>query len=218
MMSLDRLQDRYAFGLGKAAMALGEEYTLFRPTGAMGPLNPSNKRLRLKVALSGQGQGWRPAPDPAEPLWSAMMDTTYTQPGDYLCGPLGTFFIAAQPPLLPTLCVQTSRELRVTRPDGALSCGVNGYGGVQSAEMTLILDGWPASVVMGRTGGHHGGELPGEPGPPMWTIRLPPLPASVTEPLLPGDILSDSCGFSVVIGTAEPSSYGWRLSAAEAMI
>jgi hypothetical protein len=147
-----------------------------------------------------------------------MMDTAYTEPGDYFRGPLGTFFIAAQPPLLPTICVQTNRELRVTRPDGAVLCGINGYGGVQTSEMMLILDGWPASVVMGRTGGHHGGELPGEPGPPMWTIRLPPLPRSVTETLLPGDILSDASGFSVVIGTAESNAHGWRLSAAEAIM
>ncbi|GAB0115322.1 hypothetical protein [Acidisoma sp. C75] len=216
-MDTERLRDRFSYGLGKAALATGEDYTLLRPTGAIDPTDPLNKKLLLKVSLAGQGQGWRPAPAPNEPFWSAMMDTAYTRPGDYLRGPLGIFFIAAQPPLLPTLCVQTNRAISVTRPDGAAAVGINGYGGVQSSEMMLLLQNWPASVLMGRTGGRRGGELPDEPGPPLWTVLLPPLPQQVCLTMLPGDILSDETGFSAVITAVEPNALGWRIAAVEAI-
>lgn len=216
-MNLDRVQDRLARGMGRAAFAIGEGYALFRPKGPAAPLRPDTLRLHLKVALHGAGRNWQQSPGYGDALWSAVLDTAYSQPGDYLQGPLGTFFIAAQPPLLPTLCVITNRVLNVTRPDGALAAGINAYGGVQRAEQMLLLGGWPASVLMARAGSHHGGELPGEPGGPTWTVLLPRTAEPDYGDLLPGDLLSDDRGFAAVVTTAEANDLGWRLNAAQAV-
>lgn len=216
-MNLDRVQDRLARGMGRAAFAIGERYALFRPKGPGAPLRPETLALHLKVALHGAARSWQQSPGYGDALWSAVLDTAYSRPGDYLQGPLGTFFIAAQPPLLPTLCVITNRILTVTRPDGALAAGVNGYGGVQRAEQMLLLDHWPASALMARAGSHHGGELPGEPGPPTWTVLLPRTTEPDCGPLRPGDLVSDDSGFEAVITTAEANDLGWRLNAAQAV-
>lgn len=216
-MSLAAIQDRLARGMGRAAFAIGDRYALFRPQGPAGPLRPGTLLLHLKVALHGAGRSWQQSPGYGDALWSAVLDTAYSQPGDYLQGPLGTFFVAAQPPLLPTLCVITNRVLSVTRPDGALAFGVNGYGGVQQAEQMMLLQDWPASVLMARAGAHHGGELPGEPGPPTWTVLLPRSATPDGDTLRTGDLLSDSSGFAAVITTAEPNDLGWRINAAQAV-
>lgn len=215
-MNLERVQDRLARGMGRAAFAIGARYALFRPRGPGTPIRPETLMLHLKVALHGGARGWGQSPAYGEALWSAVLDTAYSQPGDYLQGPLGTFFIAAQPPLLPTLCVITNRTLTVTRPDGAQSAGVNGYGGVQRTEQMLLLEDWPASVLMARAGAHHGGQLPGQPGPPTWTVLLPRSAVPAPGPLLTGDLISDRQDFTAVITTVEESTLGWRLVAAEA--
>lgn len=216
-MSLARVQDRLARGMGRAAFAIGERYALFRPQGAETPLRAATLRLHLKAALHGGTRGWGQNPAYGDALWSAVLDTAYSQPGDYLQGPLGTFFIAAQPPLLPTLCVLTNCSLAMTRPDGALSAGTNGYGGVQTEERALLLDDWPASVLMARAGAHHGGDLPGEAGPPSWTVLLPPSAMPLTGGLQPGDRLTDSRDFTAVVTTVEHSALGWRLAAVQAV-
>lgn len=216
-MDLDRVQDRLARGMGRAAFAIGARYTLFRPQGPGLPLRPATLALQLKVALHGAGRSWQQSPGYGDALWNAVLDTAYSRPGDYLRGPLGTFFIAAQPPLLPTLCVITNRVLTVTRPDGALAAGLNGYGGVQQAEQMLLLDRWPASVLMARAGAHHGGELPGAPGPPTWTVLLPRTAQPEDGPLRPGDLLAEDDGFEAVITTVEANDLGWRINAAQAV-
>ncbi|GAB0116902.1 hypothetical protein [Acidisoma sp. 7E03] len=216
-MRLARVQDRLARGMGRAAFAVGDGYALFRPVGPERPIRPETLALHLKAALHGGGRGWGAIPAYGEAVWNAVLDTAYSQPGDYLQGPLGTFFIAAQPPLLPTLCVLTNKTLTATRPDGALAPGVNGYGGVQRTQQMLLLDDWPASVLMARAGAHHGGELPGEPGPPTWSVLLPPSAQPTCGGLQPGDLLQDRGEFTAVITTVEETTLGWRLAAAQAV-
>lgn len=216
-MNLEGVQARLARGMGRAALTLGEPYALYRPRDMARPLDPAHLRLHLKVALRGAGRGWQQSPPYGEALWNAVLDTAYSQPGDYLRGPLGTFFIASQPPLLPTLCVLTNRLLTVTRPDGALTPGLNGYGGMQKGEQMLLLEDWPASVLTAHAGGHRGGELPGTPGPASWTVLLPPNARPDDGPLAPGDLLSDDEGFAAIIDSVEENSAGWRLSAIQAV-
>lgn len=216
-MQNSHLQDRFSYALGKAAGAIGDDYTLLRPQDAVSPMKPCNKKLRIRVAFAGPGQGWRPPPAPEEPFWSALLDTAYTQAGDYLRGPLGTFFIGSQAPFLPTVCIQTNRSITIMRPDGSPRLGTNTYGGVQSAELIPLLEEWPASVLIGRAGGRRGGELPGEPGPPTWSILMPKLPDTLDLRLSPGDLIADDRGFSAILSAIEPTAIGWRMTAVEAI-
>lgn len=139
------------------------------------------------------------------------------RPGDYLAGPAGTFFIAAQPALLPAVCVLTNRILTLHRPDGAVHLGVNGYGGVERKDEEILLDGWPASVLMEVRSQRGGGALPGEAGPSTWSVLLPALPAAASLDLRPDDLVTDGSGLTAVVSAAERSELGWRLLITEAV-
>jgi hypothetical protein len=216
-MDAARLNDRVARGMGQAALHLGEIYEAFRPRDAFAPLSPANRLLCLNAAFHSEDKDWNRSARYDQPLWFAVYDTAYTQPGDYLRGPAGTFFIAAQPPLLPTVCVLTNRVLSFTRADGARQPGQNGYGGVQEPEETVLLDRWPASVLMAGAGGRSAGALPGEPGPANWIVRLPALHNRDAVELRQDDLLTDETGTRAVISAVERTELGWRLTTTQAI-
>ena len=216
-MDAARLNDRVARGLGQAALHIGEMYEAFRPRSVFQPLSPANRLLCLHAAFHAEDKDWNRSARYDQPLWFAVHDTAYTRPGDYLQGPGGTFFIAAQPPLLPTVCVLTNRIVTFTRADGARLSGSNGYGGVQQREETLLLDGWPASVLMTSAGSRSAGALPGEPGPASWIVRLPTLQTRGSVELRQDDLMTDDAGTHAVISAVERTELGWRLTATQAI-
>ncbi|MBW4024950.1 MAG: hypothetical protein HIU92_17775 [Proteobacteria bacterium] len=216
-MDAERLNDRVARGLGQAAARIGESYETFRPSGAFNPLSRSNLLLRLNVGMHQQDRDWSRTARYGGAEWLAVHDTAYTRRGDYLCGPAGIFFIASQPPLLPTLCVLTNRVLRLARPDGASQAGTNGYGGVDEPQETVLLDAWPASVLLSGAVNRATGALPGEPGPARWTVLLPALGQPDAVGLQPGDLMTDETGARSVISAVERTDLGWRLTATEAV-
>jgi len=212
-----RLNDRVAKGLGQAALRIGDAYEAFRPNGLGAPLARRNFVIQLAVAFHGEDRDWHRSARYGQPLWFAIFDNAYTQPGDYLVGPLGTFFVASQPPMLPTVCVLTNRVLRITRAGGARAAGVNAYGGVQHGELFLLLVAWPASMLAAGGGGH-GGMLPGQPGPSSTTVLLPALHGKQALELRQGDLITDEAGSVSVISSVELSPLGWRLNAVEAIV
>jgi hypothetical protein len=215
-MDAARLIDRVARGMGQAALHLGALYEAFRPRDAIAPLSPPNRLLCLNVAFHSEDKDWNRSARYDQPLWFAIHDIGYTRPGDYLRGPGGTFFIAAQPPLLPTVCVLTNRVVSFTRAEGARLPGHNGYGGVQTREDSLILSGWPASVLMAGAGAHGAGALPGEPGPASWIVRLPALHGPRAVELRQDDLMIDEAGTRAVISAVERTELGWRLTVTQA--
>lgn len=216
-MDARRLQDRIARGLGQAGRRIGEAYDVYRPRDAMAPLDADSRIIRLPMAIHGEDKDWHRSAHYGQPLWFSVHDTGYTRPGDYLVGPSGTFFIAAQPPLLATVCVLTNRLLTCRRTSGATGAGVNAYGGAEPRSDRVLLSNWPASVLTLSGGARAGGALPGEPGPATWSILLPHLPEAVGVTLKADDLLSDEDGEIMVITAAERSTLGWRLLAAQAV-
>ena len=216
-MNPRRLNDRVARGMGQAALRLGEAYDVFRPHEATEPLSATNFRLTLNVAFHGEDTNWQRSARYGEAAWYAIHDTAYTRPGDYLRGPAGIFFIAAQPPLLPTVCVLTNRRLRFIRADGARTTGRNGYGGIERREEMLLLDGWPAAVLSAGEINRAAGALPGEPGPARWTVLLPMLGGPEAVTLKQDDVMTDETGTRAVISAVESTDLGWRLTATQAI-
>jgi hypothetical protein len=216
-MDAARLIDRVARGMGQAAFHLGEMYEAFRPRDGFEPLSQANRLLCLNAAFHSEDKDWNRSARYDQPLWFAVHDTAYTRPGDFLRGPGGTFFIAAQPPLLPTVCVLTNRVVAFVRADGARQPGSNGYGGVQQREETVLLDGWPASVLMAGAGSRGAGALPGEPGPANWIVRLPALHGARAVELRQDDLMIDEAGTRAAISAVERTALGWRLTTTQAI-
>jgi hypothetical protein len=216
-MDQRRLHDRLARGLGQAALRIGQSYDVFRPSGQRAPLSPGNRLIQLPVAFHGEDKDWHRSARYGQPLWFAVHDTSYTRPGDYLVGPAGRFFIAAQPAFLPTVCVLTNRVLSIRRAAGTALAGTNGYGGVENRDEEILLDGWPASVLTEASGPRTGGALPSEPGPAVWSVLLPILPEAATIEFRTDDLITDESGLTSAITAVEPSTLGWRLSMTQAV-
>ncbi len=152
-MQIAYLQDRIAKGLAPLHAAS------VRPTTRTGRLRPMTRWLpqtatiRLPAAFNPEGSSFSQPAGYSHATWFGLFDNAYTHPGDYLKGPGGTFFIAAQQSLLPILCVLTSRTLTISRPAAPTAAGVNTYGGITLSSATPLLTGWPASVLSAGSGG-----------------------------------------------------------------
>ena len=209
-MRLHRLQDRIARGLGTAARHTGAEYDAYRPVDVQNPLAPENRYLRLPAAFADENQSFRRPVPYGRATWSGIFDTAYTRPGDYLAGPGGIFFIAAQQSLLPSICVLTSATITLSRPAAPAAAGVNSYGGLTATTATPVLTAWPASVLFAGSGSP--GDLPGDATTPTWTVLLPNTPAAIRS----ADLITDDAGRSYIVGSAELTGLGWRMLAKQA--
>jgi hypothetical protein len=210
MMESSRLQDLVDRGLGVAARLVGAQYTAFRPTTGTMPLAVTNRYLNLPAWFNRDLGRARPLPGWAEAGWSGVFDRAYTLPGDYLQGPVGTFFVASQDPLLPVLCIRSNRTVDVKRPARIPHAGRNGYGGVVRATESPLLTGWPASLLLVRASKAGTAGLPSDSLAAQHTLLLPRLPSAVPVPQA-ADLVSDDLGISYLVDAVEQSELGWRM-------
>lgn len=211
-MQQSHLQDRIARGMGAAARHIGQPYDAFRPAPSGSPLAMTNRYLRLPAAFNAEDPHFKKPTGYGRATWFGIFDSAYTRVGDYLSGPGGIFFIAAQQPLLPSLCVLTNRVLTLSRPATPTAPGLNGYGGVLHSAATPLLTAWPAAVLTAGSGSP--GDLPSDANIPSWTVLLPGTSAALHA----ADLVDDDLGRTYVISAAERSALGWRILAKQATV
>ena len=204
------LQTRIGRAGGIAARRLGVPHDLYRPKTAYQPLAIANRILRLPASFTPKDMHYRTPLNYGPGLYYGLFDSTVTAAGDYLGGPAGTWFITAQQPLLPILCVLTNCTVTLGRPAAPNAAGTNSYGGVTLGAATVLGTGWPASVT--SSGGGQEGALPSDATVPYWSVLLPTLPFALRS----ADLVTDDLGRTFVVAVAEPSALGWRLTVAEA--
>jgi hypothetical protein len=209
-MDSQRLQDRLYYGLGIAAHRTGDSTDAFRPNGPINPIGESNRFLRLAASFLPMDGGAARANGYGAALWQGIFDAAYTRPGDYLVQQQRTFFIAAQQPLLPVLCIQTNRTISVLRPNQQTAPASNPYGGYTDNQAATLMGGWPASVIGVNGKGEPAAGLPTDQIIPLLAILMP---AAQFVSLAPGDLISDDLGRTAVITGSELSGLGWRLTA-----
>jgi hypothetical protein len=209
-----KIQDRVYRGYAKAASKIGLAHALYRPVGAAAALATGNLITTLPASFNAEDMKYGKPNKYGKPLWYAIVDGAQTQVGDYLVGPSGTFFIAAQQALLPILAVQCSNTIDVLRPQQQTGVGAVGYGGDTDDNETPLLTGWPASVLQGTKGEKSETHLPGDTRTPWWAVLLPAL-GGVT--IKTNDLITDDLGRRLIVSSAELSDLGWRLTAMQAM-
>ena len=156
-MRIHHLQDRIDKGLGAAARHIGDQYDAFRPATAANPLAAENRYLRLPATFTDENLTFRRPTGYGRAAWSGIFDRAYTKPGDYLSGPAGIFFIAAQQSLLPALCVLTNRTISTARPAAPTAPGINAYGGLLATTATPTrLTNYIASTLASGMGQYVG--------------------------------------------------------------
>lgn len=206
-MDVARLQDRFYWGLNRAANVMGVPSDAYRPTGASNPLDRTNRYLRLNAAFSRVDGRFDHTPAYGEALWRGHFDASYTRAGDYLVNSGGIWFIASQYSLLPVLCVKTNRIISITRPANPVTASAS----VSSTPTAAIplMSRWPASVLGIRAEGKSPTRLPGDT---MVANMVALLPSSHNQVLQVTDLITDDLGETSVIVTTELTDFGWRLN------
>lgn len=231
-MDATRIHAKIYAGRGKAALRLGLLFDVMRPVTAADPF--TNKVNQINAAFNNTDNKYLKANHPGSPLWYGDLDGRQTLAGDYLVGADSTYFIAAQQQLLPIICVECNRTVRMTRPvvpvpeSASDNVSVLPYSGLcQSDEESvdalgtrpgkgLPAIGWPASVLFGKGKLRNGDALKAGTSEQLgWQIMLP-----VSVPLVfhPGDVLVDDLGNMFSVSGAELSDTGWRMQAIEVHI
>jgi hypothetical protein len=209
-----RLADRLAYGAGCAARRVGFLHDAFRPDGPEAPLDLAKRYLRLCVAFVLPGGSVAAPSGFAVPFRQAWADWTYLQPGDYLTGPGGTVFVASIEPPKPMLVVMTNTVIRLTRPGAPVLAGLNQYGAVTAGTETVLLSGFPASLLLGGVGDRTKAGLPDDTKIPGFTALLP-----VVEELQPhvADIVISERGDRFVVNAVEQVGTVWRMALLQAV-
>ena len=212
-MDAARIQAKIYAGRGKAALRIGFPCCVYRPVSVDAPL--SNQIAIIKAAFNAADNVYGKPNLFGKPIWFGDFDGRLTQAGDYLIRQTdgAAFYIAAQQPLLPIICVDCPRKLWISRQDDAQTVGVGGYSGL--TDLVDILgtadNPWPASILIGgRVQASTG--LPAGVREAAWSILLPPtVPVTVQS----SDIASDDLGRRFTIESAELTDLGWRMLATE---
>jgi hypothetical protein len=192
---------------------MGEPTDAYRPNNPTDPLDPVNRYLRLPAVFTPPDGTFTRSNAYGVALWQGLFDAAYTRVGDYLVQKSGTWFVVAQPSLLPVLCVRATRVVSFARPAAPSGSGVNAYGGVTSATNTPLLTNWPASVIGSAGGGTSSADLPTDASVPYWTVLLPAISDIILQL---SDVMTDDLGRNAVVAAVELSDFGWRLSVKQA--
>ncbi len=210
------LQSKAYAGYAKAAQRIGTSFSQYRPSGANNPTAAPARNSSLLASFNAEDFTYGRPNKYGKPTWFALLDGSQTEPGDYLIGNAGegTYFIAAQQPLLPILAVQCNRTVSFYRPVSQTQVGaISGYeGNTPDTQKPLALS-WPASVLQGTKGEANKVGLPGDVRSPWWVVLVPNLPGVTLDS---SDIIEDDIGRRYIVSSAEQTDLGWRITAQEA--
>lgn len=209
-----RLSDRLAYGAGCAARRLGFLHDAYRINGPQNPISLANRFLRLCVAFVLPGGSVAAPSAVASPFRQAWADWSYLRPGDYLAGPEGTGFVAAIEPPKPMLVVMTNANVSLVRPAAPAVAGLNPYSAVLPGTETVLIAGFPASLLLGGVDDRTRAGLPDDTKLPGFTALLP-----AVENIAPNvaDILLNGGNERYVVIAVERLHALWRLSLVQAV-
>lgn len=209
-----KLQAKVYGGYAKAAKRIGQNCSVYRAQSALStPIASGNLVTVLKASFNAEDMKYGKPNKYGKSTWYGLFDGGQTRVGDYLVGPEGTFFVAAQQAILPILMVECNRTLNILRPQRESGVGALPYGGNTDATETPLMTGWPASVLQGTKGEKTETMLPGDVRSPWWLVLMPAYPGVVIRS---DDILKDDLNRRYVVSSAELTDLGWRMTAMQA--
>jgi hypothetical protein len=209
-----KLADRLAYGAGCAARRAGFLHDAYRPDGPVKPVDLARRFLRLCVAFVLPGGAVGAPAGFAVPYRQAWADWSYLRAGDYLAGPEGVAFIAMIEPPKPMLVVMTNAVVDLVRPAKPVLAGLNQYGAITPGTETVLLAGFPASLLVGGVGDRTRVGLPDDTRVPGFITMLPVV-AGVTPQV--ADLMLDEHGRKYVVTAVETLNAMWRFSLVQAV-
>lgn len=209
-----RLADRLAYGAGCAARRVGFLHDAYRPAGPALPIDAARRFLRLAVAFVLPGGSVAGPGGFGVPYRQAWADWSYLRTGDYLVGPEGVAFVAMIEPPKPMLVVMTNAVICLARPAAPLLAGLNQYGAVLPGTQEMLIQEFPASLLVGGIDDRTRVGLPDDTKVPGFTALLPAVSGVVPHV---SDILSDAQGERFVVVGVEMVGAVWRFSLVQAV-
>jgi hypothetical protein len=194
------------------ARRVGQQHSFYRPQSALTPIGVAYLQ---QMASFNQDYRYGKPNKYGNSAWYGMFDSTLCQVGDVIEGAAGTFFIAALQELLPILAIQCNRTLTISRAGQSAAVGELSYGADTAATETVLMAGWPASVLQGTKGEKNDVGLPGDVRTPWFAILLPAWPG---VNLRTSDVITDEIGGRYDISSAELTDLGWRLTAMQVRV
>jgi hypothetical protein len=203
------LQNAFLALTTKWAGRLGALFDQYRTASLTNPLS-TTKIASIKAIFDASASLAFNAPSKyANAMFSVLVDPRVVQPGDYLVGDQGTWFIASTEPIKPILSVACNRTISVSRP-GAPMPGMNHYGGATPDTDEVLVTGFPVSILNGTKGERGDANLPGDTRSPWVQILMPSPPGIIFRAF---DLVSDDIGRNFIVSAAEETNLGWRLTA-----
>jgi hypothetical protein len=198
-------------GRGKAAQRIGLDCRIYRPLTAATPF-PSILAT-IKAAFNAGDNKYSKSNEFNDPIWYGDFDGSVTLPGDYMVRVVDgqIYYIAGQQQLLPILCIDCNRTLKISRTVQQSQVGAINYGGkipFNQVEILGVTTLWPASILFGGRRESTGAGLPADVGNTGYIMKLPP---SVPVTIMAGDTVTDDLNRRYLIEGAELSDLGWRL-------
>ena len=187
---------------------VGTPYQQYRCAGVGPVISQENLVGTLSAAFAQKGN-FTAAPSVKVDEWTGYFDGSKTQAGDYLSNGSLTYFVSAQLPLMPYVCIACPRVVSLFRPAAVTTVGLSAYGGNTEATETAMMTGWPASILQGTKGERGDVSVPDNVKSPWYALRLPVL-AGVT--IQSGDIVTDDLSRRYTISSAELTAFGWRFT------
>ena len=199
----------YAIAGGK----LGPAHALYRPTGTGPALAPANRvgALAFSASATMDAAFKRPATR-EQAAWAGLFDASLARVGDYVDGPSGTWFVAELGTLAAPVVMRCNAVVSFARPGRATQAGVNPYGGRTTSTDAPLAAGWPASVLLGGSGGASTADLPRDARNAGFEALLPLIPGVVPRQ---EDVMSDDAGRRFLIGAVETTRFGLRLAVSQ---
>ena len=203
------IQRKINRGAGIAAKKLGQVCDLRRPFRAVQPITDEARMGRVMAHFDPDFRFQAQKPNLyGKPLWGVLLDRHATRVGDYLVAPSGTYFLAGLQPLLPTVAVECNRIVSVERPGVAMKPGVNAYAGRTDRTDTVLMAGWPASILLGGRAMAGRADLPGDVPDKGAVMLLPFWPGVVIRT---SDRITDDLGRAFEVSGPELTDLGWRV-------
>ena len=209
-MDQTHIQAHISKGLAKAASIIGTGLTQYRPVTTMDPILAGSAIGTVMCAVDVNATFTFASPVPPEhPFTFLLADPGLLQAGDYLVG-TDTYFVSRIEPLQPAWCVLCNMTLDILDTAQSSSAGSNSYGGVTSANNTLLARGWPMSMLAKTRGEQDVTKLPSDTRSAFFELFMPSIPG-LTLGL--GLCLRDLNAQIYVVMSFETTAYGCKLIA-----
>jgi len=229
MATVTSIQQKINKGFAKAATVLGDEYQWYRPSGVNIPVSITNY-MGVTKAQFAQDKGLTftaPADFTTADRWYAFTQVdALLEPGDYLVGQQGTYFITDIERFVSIHAVWTNRVINLGRLSSTLTPGANGgYSGADISNPTPILTQWPVSLRVPGNSGRARDPKMGLPTDALTQFYLIILPPSATQQIINAglgisaeaailkwnDLITDDLGRTYVVNGIEITPLGTRL-------